>query len=168
MTNSGEHLPRRPGPHGAEARPEPDPLVPAPHGSSPKERISSVVKKAKKKVARKGGFQEVSPRPVTAAEAVTSIDEDWDEEQDAGVSRKPVSGRVCFIATAAYGDIDAPEVEQLRRFRDRSLMTNPFGRGFVKVYYRVSPPFARMIARRPSWRMAARKVLDVVRRRAAL
>jgi len=160
--------PRKPGPHGAEARPEPDPVVPGPHGSRPVERISNAVKKAKKKVSRKGGFKEVSPKPVVAAEAVTSIDEDWQEEQEKKGERPPVTGGACFIATAAYGDVDAPEVEQLRRFRDRSLLTNPFGRGFVKAYYRISPPFARMIARRPTWRMAARKVLDVVRRRAAL
>ena len=169
MTND-ENVPRRrPGPHGAEARPEPDPLIPAPHGASPVERISNVVKRAKKKVARKiGAFQEVKPEPVTAAEAVTSIDETWDEHQGKMVPRKTVMGRACFIATAAYGDIDAPEVDQLRRFRDRSLMTNAFGRGFVKAYYRVSPPLARLIARKPRFRLAARKVLDVVRRRAAL
>lgn len=173
MSKTGGSSPRRPGPHGAEARPEPDPLIPAPHGARPVERISNVVKKAKKKVARsvagKGGvFQEVSPEPVMAAEACTSIDETWDEQQGKMVQRKPVTGRACFIATAAYGDIDAPEVEQLRKFRDKSLMTNPFGRGFVKAYYRVSPPFARLIARKPALRMAARKVLDAVRGKAAL
>ncbi|MHC4937539.1 MAG: CFI-box-CTERM domain-containing protein [Planctomycetota bacterium] len=168
MSNTEGNTPRRPGPHGAEARPEPDPLVPAPHGARPKERISNVVKKAKKKVARKGVFQEVCPTPVTAAEAVTAIDETWDEQQGKMVPRKQLESRACFIATAAYGDIDAPEVEQLRRFRDKSLMTNPVGRGFVKAYYRISPPFARLIARKPHLRMAARKVLDVVRRKAAL
>jgi len=168
MSNTDGNTPRRPGPHGAEARPEPDPLVPGPHGSRPVERISNVVKKAKKKVARKGGFREVSPKIITAAEAVTSIDDEWEEEQERNGQRQPVTGRACFIATAAYGDIDAPEVEQLRRFRDRRLLTNPFGRGFVKAYYRISPPFARLIARKPALRMAARKALDVLRRRAAL
>ena len=100
--------------------------------------------------------------------AVTAIDETWDEQQGKMVPRKQLQSRACFIATAAYGDIDAPEVEQLRRFRDKSLMTNPVGRGFVKAYYRISPPFARLIARKPHLRMAARKVLDVVRRKAAL
>lgn len=159
--------PRKPGPHGAEARPEPDPLVPPSSHPAKGERLGNVVKKAKKKVNAKRGFQEVRPKPVTAAEAVTSIDETWDEAQGKMVPRKPVQSRACFIATAAYGDIDAPEVQQLRDFRDRSLMTNPFGRGFVNVYYRVSPPIAKLIAKKPTLRMAARKVLDVVRRRAA-
>ena len=84
------------------------------------------------------------------------------------VKRQKVESRMCFIATAAYGDIDAPEVEQLRRFRDNSLMTNPFGRGFVRMYYRMSPPIARLIARKPKLRMATRKVLDAFRKSAAL
>jgi hypothetical protein len=159
---------RRPGPHGAEARPEPDPLIPGPHGAAPRPNSggSKVVRKSKKTVVRKGGFQEVNPEPVTAAEAVTSIDETWGETN--AQKSAPVHSRSCFIATAAYGDIDAPEVDQLRNFRDRSLLTNPFGRMFVRFYYRVSPPIARVIARRPGLRMATRKVLDLVRRRAAL
>ena len=155
---------RRPGPHGAEARPEPAPLIPAPHGAAPTPRCN-VVKK-KKAIVNKGGFQEVQPRPVTAAEAVTSIDEDWEEARVA--KPQPVHSRACFIATAAYGDIDAPEVDQLRRFRDRSLMTNAVGRGFVRTYYRVSPPIARLIARKPKLRLMTRKVLNFVRGRAAL
>lgn len=164
---------RRPGPHGAEARPEPDPLVPGPNGSAARQHIggSKVVRKAKKLLQRKSGFQEVRPEPVTAAEAATSIDETWGDTNAQKTNAQksgPVQSRSCFIATAAYGDIDAPEVDQLRAFRDRSLLTNPLGRGLVKVYYRVSPPIARLIARKPTLRMATRKVLDLVRRRAAL
>ena len=159
---------RRPGPHGAEARPEPDPLIPGPHGAvaRPNSGGSKVVRKSKKSSLRKSGFQEVRPEPVTAAEAVTSIDETWGDTDAQGFGSQKstqVQSRSCFIATAAYGDIDAPEVEQLRRFRDRSLLTNPFGRSFVRMYYRVSPPIARLIARRPSLRMATRRLLDVVR-----
>jgi len=120
----------KPAPHGAEASPESGPRAPAPHGAVQKhsEDIARAYKKTKK-----GGkvFKEITPHPVTAAEAVTSIDETWDEAQGKPRSltgkRSKVQSRMCFIATAAYGDIDAPEVEQLRRFRDRSLMSNPFG-----------------------------------------
>ena len=49
---------------------------------------------------------------------------------------------ICFIATAAFGDIDAPQVRLLREMRDRSLLKTEFGRRFVRFYYRSSPPVA--------------------------
>ena len=119
----------KPAPHGAESTPETSspapetPRAPAPHGATAGRNVARSFKKKRGK-----GFQEITPKPVTAAEAVTSIDETWDEQQGKMVKRQKVESRMCFIATAAYGDIDAPEVEQLRQFRDNSLMTNPIGR----------------------------------------
>ena len=49
---------------------------------------------------------------------------------------------ICFIATAAFGDIDAPQVRLLREMRDRFLLKTTWGRGFVRSYYRWSPPVA--------------------------
>jgi len=154
-------------PHGIEAAPASEPRVPGPHGAP--QQSSDRIAKAYKRT-RKGGrvFKAIQPHAVTAAEAVTSIDETWDEAAGKYVKRSKVQSRMCFIATAAYGDIDAPEVDQLRAFRDKSLMTNPVGRGFVRAYYRVSPPIARLIARKPKLRLVARKMLDVLRNRAAL
>lgn len=54
--------------------------------------------------------------------------------------------RRCFIATAAMGDGDAPEVETLRAFRDDVLMKSSAGRLVVGAYYRISPPIADVIA----------------------
>jgi len=62
----------------------------------------------------------------------------------------------CFVATAAWGSPMAPEVEVLRRFRDRILLTNLPGRAFVAAYYRLSPPAAAFISSRPLLRAAAR------------
>jgi hypothetical protein len=68
-------------------------------------------------------------------------------------------GPGCFIATAAYGSILDHHVDSLRRFRDRYLLTNPWGRKFVSVYYRYSPPMADYIAQRPWARATARALL---------
>jgi hypothetical protein len=68
----------------------------------------------------------------------------------------------CFIATVAYGSIDAPQVVVLRAFRDRWLTPNPAGRLAVALYYRLSPPVARQLRRSPAARHLSRAVLDVV------
>jgi hypothetical protein len=56
----------------------------------------------------------------------------------------------CYIATAAYGTPMAKEIEILREFRDKYLMTNPVGKGLVEFYYRVSPPIAEFITEHPT------------------
>jgi hypothetical protein len=68
----------------------------------------------------------------------------------------------CFIATAAYGSYLHPKVAELRAFRDDYLLTNAPGRLFVKLYYRVSPPLADLIARHSVLRGATRLLLTPV------
>jgi ankyrin repeat protein len=51
----------------------------------------------------------------------------------------------CFIATAVYGNENAPEVEALRHFRDNFLARTYIGRAFIAIYYLASPPIARLI-----------------------
>jgi hypothetical protein len=68
----------------------------------------------------------------------------------------------CFIATAAYGSYLHPKVAELRDFRDRYLMTNVPGRLFVALYYRLSPPVARVIAEHEWMRVVVRGALTPV------
>jgi hypothetical protein len=57
--------------------------------------------------------------------------------------------KMCFIATAAYGTPMAAEVQILREFRDKYLLTNRLGRAFVDFYYTVGPPVAEFITEHP-------------------
>ena len=64
----------------------------------------------------------------------------------------------CFVAGASYGR-RAPEVRDLRRYRDRVLRSSPQGRVFIKAYYRYGPYGARVIKGRPRLQRAARVAL---------
>lgn len=65
----------------------------------------------------------------------------------------------CFIATAAFGSPMAQEVATFRAFRDRVLLSLPFGDAVVGWYYRLSPTAAGYIAESPFLKFAARFVL---------
>lgn len=65
----------------------------------------------------------------------------------------------CFIATAAYGYYSAPQVQALREFRDRFLMTNSPGRALVKWYYKHSPAAAKFISAHPAIKPFVRAAL---------
>jgi hypothetical protein len=68
-------------------------------------------------------------------------------------------GGGCFIATAAFGSALAGQVEILRQFRDRYLLTNAFGRKFVAWYYRIGPGAASYIKDKPLAKAAVRVAL---------
>lgn len=72
------------------------------------------------------------------------------------------SGGGCFIATAAFGDYDAPEVVFFRRLRDRVLSRTSIGRATIEMYYLVSPPLASIIATSSVMKRVSRRVLRVV------
>jgi hypothetical protein len=60
-----------------------------------------------------------------------------------------LKGEGCFIATAAFGFYSAPQVQALRDFRDRFLLTNAPGRAFVTWYYHYGPKGAHFINLHP-------------------
>lgn len=65
----------------------------------------------------------------------------------------------CFIATAAYGYYDAPQVQALRDFRDRYLETNSAGRAFVRWYYEYGPLGAAALNEHPWLKPVVRAAL---------
>lgn len=69
----------------------------------------------------------------------------------------PKGSTGCFIATACYGDYDAPEVLVLRKFRDDKLLNNKLGKALVSFYYHISPALADKISRSSGIKLLIRK-----------
>jgi len=51
----------------------------------------------------------------------------------------------CYIATACYGKYDCIQVLTFRNFRDEYLSKTFVGRMFIKIYYALSPNFAKWL-----------------------
>ena len=68
----------------------------------------------------------------------------------------------CLITTAARGSYLEPHVNVLRDFRDRYLLTNPFGIAFVQFYNRHSPAVAECINQNGLLRAITRWLLTPV------
>ncbi|XTI71821.1 CFI-box-CTERM domain-containing protein [Acidithiobacillus sp. AC3] len=71
----------------------------------------------------------------------------------------------CFIATAVYGDPYAPEVNAIRRFRDRWLRPNALGRSVIYLYYKLSPAVANKIRNNNKLRAFIKIFLDPLARK---
>lgn len=67
------------------------------------------------------------------------------QETQKDAARNKSSG--CFIATACYGNYNAPEVLVLQQYRDDRLLRTFLGKAFVKLYYSISPSFATLISK---------------------
>lgn len=68
----------------------------------------------------------------------------------------------CYIATCVYGSYDCPQVWTLRRFRDSNLRRSRLGRGFIELYYALSPIFVRLFGDKKAFRVLGKKCLDVL------
>ena len=68
----------------------------------------------------------------------------------------------CLITTAARGSYLEPHINVLRDFRDRYLLTNPFGIAFVQFYNRHSPAVAECINQNGLLRAITRWLLTPV------
>ena len=65
----------------------------------------------------------------------------------------------CFIATAAFGSPLARQVEILRQFRDRYLLTHHWGKKFVAWYNKNGPVAAKWIQDKPLAKAAVQTAL---------
>lgn len=111
----------------------------------------------------------VRPFPTTAGAFDTTFNDIIDafvakvmESPDAPVNGNGEGGSGCFIATAAFGSPLAPQVQVLRQFRDRHLLTNAPGRLVTAAYYRISPPLAEVVARSKPLRSVVRAGLTPI------
>lgn len=68
-------------------------------------------------------------------------------------------GSACFVATAAHGTADHPDLRSLRAFRDQVLRRYAAGRAFIVAYYAVGPYLAAPVRRYGPVRVAVRDLL---------
>jgi hypothetical protein len=75
----------------------------------------------------------------------TTIQSRAEEEMKERKRLEKKKDKGCFIATACYGDFNAPEVVTLRNYRDTYLNQSFLGRFLINVYYSFSPFLASII-----------------------
>lgn len=66
----------------------------------------------------------------------------------------------CFVATATYQSVSAPQVVILRAYRDQVLLKSKMGMKMVDLYYQVGPFLAEVVNNLPFLRPCCRKILD--------
>ncbi|WP_445722690.1 CFI-box-CTERM domain-containing protein [Flavobacterium sp.] len=82
--------------------------------------------------------------------------------------KKPINQKTknsnpnCYIATLAYGDINHPNVELFRNFRDNKLRKTISGKIFIKIYYLISPQTVKILKPFNKINSLIKKVLDFI------
>lgn len=72
------------------------------------------------------------------------------------------SGATCFVATAAYGDPNHPDVMYLRWYRDNILCKSTAGQVFIDIYWNIGPKLAKIVSPYPVAQRAARFLISVL------
>lgn len=67
--------------------------------------------------------------------------------------------KACYIATVCYGDIDSPEVNKFREYRDEKLNNSVLGRLFIQFYYFISPKIADYLKGKSKLNMAIKTLI---------
>lgn len=77
------------------------------------------------------------------------VEADDDDEEEEESERDDNDARLfpCFVATAAYGDPQHPDVVYLRAFRDQWLRHRGWGRAFISLYWTIGPVLAKPVSR---------------------
>jgi hypothetical protein len=69
----------------------------------------------------------------------------------------------CFVASAAFANTPhAVELHWMRRYRDEVLRPHKCGRQLIWLYYKLSPPLARVLERHPKLAFWARRVITKI------
>lgn len=68
----------------------------------------------------------------------------------------------CFIATACYKDLYAPEVIEFRNYRDNVLNKNYIGSVAVKLYYKISPFLYERLYNSPRITVFIKRILTII------
>jgi len=76
------------------------------------------------------------------------------------VSTRSSSNSSCFIATATYGSEYEKEVVLFRLYRDIVLNKSYLGKKLITLYYKISPPIAKMISKNSLLKRYSLKLLS--------
>lgn len=74
--------------------------------------------------------------------------------------KKAQDQKACYIATMVYKDINHPNVESLRQFRDSKLNKFFIGQLFINYYYEYSPNFVNKMKNCKKTNYLIKKILD--------
>lgn len=83
----------------------------------------------------------------------------WKKRSQIGEDLNKPKGS-CFIATTVYESPFASEVSVLRDWRDNYLSKFWFGRQFIRIYYKVGPLLAHLVAKSKVTKNVLRMLLD--------